>query len=205
MEGNMTDINIEEIFATNAEIKGSISGVNNTMKVEGQRRVGALWNRLTVEADKKCAELEQVANQYDVATKTEDWPDKKIIDELEHLAHLLGYLTYLGKEKWHSARDLKAVVHECMNFSNDFNYKFEQIVELLNKKNNELGKQILEKFSVNDDAEIFAFWFTWVKWEEVASQIGENPEDKVAFIESLMVCKTSRDYYDGISRYVELK
>ena len=99
----MTKIDIEEIFANNAEIKRSISGVNNTMRVEGQRRVRTLWNWLTSKADKKCVEIEQIANQYDVATKTEDWSDIRIVNELENLAHLLGYLTYLGKEKWYSA------------------------------------------------------------------------------------------------------
>ena len=78
----MTDIDIDEIFANNPEIKGSISGVNVTMKVDGQRRVGNLWSRLTAEADKKCAELEEVTNQYDAATKTEGWSDQKIMDEL---------------------------------------------------------------------------------------------------------------------------
>ena len=55
-----------------------------------------------------------------------------------------------------------------------------------------------------DDSDIFEVWFTWVKWAKVASQIGERPQDNVAFIESLMICKTSRDYYDGIAKYVGL-
>ena len=120
----MTTINIEEIFANNAEIEKSISGVNSRMRVEGQRRVGTLWNRLSSEADKKCDELEQIADQYNVTTKIKEWPNTRIVKELEDLAQLLGYLTYLGKEKWSSAKDLKADVHECINLSNKLNYKF---------------------------------------------------------------------------------
>ena len=96
----MTTIDIEKIWGDNAEIKRSISGVNNRMRVEGQRRVCALWKRLSSEADKKCGEIEQIVDKYNLTTKIEEWPDIRILNELEKLAHLLGYLTYLGKEKW---------------------------------------------------------------------------------------------------------
>ena len=189
MEDMKTDINIDEIFKNNPEIVESISGVNVTMKVHGQRRVGNLWNRLTKEAGEKCAELEVVTTQYDTGTKTERWSDQKIMEQLGRLAHLLGYLRYLSEEKWHSSKQVKSVAYKCTNSSNDFIYKFEEIVELLNEKNEKLGKQISEKFSMNVDGEIFSFWFRWIKWEEVASHIGDEPEDRVAFIESLKICK----------------
>ena len=84
----MTTINIGKIFADNAEIGSSISGVNNRMKVEGQRRVCALWKRLSSKADEKCGEMEQIVDKYSVTTKTEEWPDTRILKELERLSHI---------------------------------------------------------------------------------------------------------------------
>ena len=78
------------------------------------------------------------------------------------------------------------------------------MIETLDMKNNMLGKQFLERFSIDDDSDIFEVWFNWIKWAEIESQIGERLQDKVAFIESLMVCKKGREYYNKIANFVGL-
>ena len=190
----MTTININNIFADNTELGSSISGVNNRMKVEGQRRVCALWKRLSSIADGKCDEMNQIVDKYSVTTKTEEWPDTRILKELGRLAHLLGYLTYLGIEKWFSAKGLKDDIHECKKLSHKFNHVFEKIIEALETKNNILTKRFLDEFLIDEDSDVFEVWWNWIKWDDVESQVGEHPQDRVAFIESLMVCKKGREY-----------
>ena len=155
MEDTHIDTNIDKIYSGYPDIERSISGKNVMMRVLGQERVGNLWTRLTKEAGTKYTELEMVINQYDEETKTEKWTDHQIMTQLEQLAHLLGYLKYLIEEKWHSSKQAKAVAYKCMTATNDLVFKFEELLGTLNEKNENLGKQISETFSMGEDGEIF--------------------------------------------------
>ena len=71
----MTSIDIENIFSNNEMINSSISGVNNQMKVEGQKRVYALWKRLTAKADNYSKEIGDIVSPVEGPAKMEQLSD----------------------------------------------------------------------------------------------------------------------------------
>ena len=145
----MTTISINEILANNKDIDGSISGVNSRIKVDSQRRVYALWKRLSSNANEKCGEINEFVEQYSGLVKSEWWSDTEFLNELERLAHLLGYVTYLRIEKWFSSKSLKDNIHELTMLSFKFNHVFEKIIKVLATKSNTLAKQFLDKLAIS--------------------------------------------------------